>query len=101
MGHLGFLTEVEPADLDSALDRLFAGDYQIEERMMLAGPGAPERDVGRLLLRAQRRCGHPGSLSCVIELEILIDERLVGTFLADGVIVSMRRSTSALRFFTW
>ena len=36
VGQLGYLTEVEPADLDDALDRLVAGDYEVAERMMLA-----------------------------------------------------------------
>src|SRR5437763_2119972 len=35
-GHLGYLTELEPAQLISALERFLAGNYDIEERMMLA-----------------------------------------------------------------
>ena len=31
LGHLGFLIEVEPHELDAALDRLATGDYTIEE----------------------------------------------------------------------
>ncbi len=31
LGHLGFLVEVEPHELDAALDRLDSGDYTIEE----------------------------------------------------------------------
>jgi NAD+ kinase len=31
LGHLGFLVEVEPHEIDAALDRLAAGDYTIEE----------------------------------------------------------------------
>jgi NAD+ kinase len=31
LGNLGFLIEIEPQELDSALDRLDAGDYTIEE----------------------------------------------------------------------
>jgi NAD+ kinase len=31
LGHLGFLVEIEPRELDSALDRLDTGDYTIEE----------------------------------------------------------------------
>ena len=35
VGQLGYLTEVEPDDLDAALDRLLAGDYEVAERMVL------------------------------------------------------------------
>jgi NAD+ kinase len=31
LGHLGFLVEVEPDEIDAALDRLATGDYTIEE----------------------------------------------------------------------
>ena len=37
LGTLGYMTEVEPEGLDEALDRLIAGDYQRESRMMLKG----------------------------------------------------------------
>ena len=35
MGHLGYLTTVEPDDLRPALSRFIAGDYQVESRMTL------------------------------------------------------------------
>ena len=61
VGQLGYLTEVEPADLDAALDRLLAGDYEVDERMVLevtvesAGPG------GGPLVRAQRSGAREGA----------------------------------------
>ncbi len=44
VGHLGFLTEVGPAELTEAVERFLAGEFRIEERLMLAievrsGPG--------------------------------------------------------------
>ena len=36
VGHLGYLTAVEPGDLITALGRCMVGDYEIEERMTLA-----------------------------------------------------------------
>ena len=36
VGLLGYLTEVEPRRLRSALERFVAGEYEIEERMMLS-----------------------------------------------------------------
>lgn len=35
LGRLGYLTEVEPGGLQSALERFLAGDYEVEERMTL------------------------------------------------------------------
>lgn len=37
LGRVGYLTEVELGDVDDAIERLLAGDYTIEERMMLTG----------------------------------------------------------------
>jgi NAD+ kinase len=35
LGDLGYLTEVDPGALETALDRFISGDYRIEERMTL------------------------------------------------------------------
>lgn len=37
VGHLGFLAEVEPAELPSALAAISAGDFSVEERLALGG----------------------------------------------------------------
>lgn len=44
-GSLGYLTEVDPDSLYSALNRFFEGDYLIEERMTLLVSVARERDM--------------------------------------------------------
>ena len=41
VGQLGYLTEVEPGALVGALERYTAGDYEVEERMMLAVDADP------------------------------------------------------------
>lgn len=95
LGHLGFLAEVEPGDLDSALDRLFAGDYQIEERMMLRARVLRHGAWVASFYGLNDAVVTRGVFARVIELEILIDERLVGTFLADGVVVSTPTGSTA------
>ena len=37
LGTLGYLTEVEKNGMEDAIDRLMAGSYQVEDRMMLCG----------------------------------------------------------------
>ena len=37
LGTLGYLAETERKDWKKALDRLFSGEYEIEDRMMLEG----------------------------------------------------------------
>ena len=36
LGHLGYLTEVEPSGLEEALQRFLDGQFEVEERMTLA-----------------------------------------------------------------
>ena len=48
VGLLGYLTEVEPVALTCALERFVAGDYEVEERMMLAVVADPRRRSARL-----------------------------------------------------
>ena len=46
MGTLGYLTEVELADLDESIEKLLRGEYTLESRMMLeAVYGASVKDV--------------------------------------------------------
>ncbi|HLI43540.1 MAG TPA: NAD(+)/NADH kinase [Acidimicrobiales bacterium] len=47
LGRMGYLTEVEPSAMEQALERLLAGDYAVEERMVLdveIDSGAPPPD---------------------------------------------------------
>ena len=46
LGHLGYLTAVEPDALRDALRRFLAGDYQVESRMTLDVSVTDERDGG-------------------------------------------------------
>jgi len=88
MGRLGFLTEMEPAQWAAALPKLVAGDYWIEERMMLyakyhrgeACRGQYEALNDVVVSR--------GSLARMVRVETHIDGSYLGTYAADGLVVS-------------
>ena len=98
VGQLGYLTEVEPDDLDAALDRLIAGDYEVAERMVLemavesAGPRA-----GRwfALNEAVLEKVHTGRLA---RLDVEINGTFFTTYAADGVIVATPTGSTAYSF---
>ena len=98
VGQLGYLTEVEPPDLDAALERLVAGDYQVDERMVLAidvtseGPAA-----GRwfALNETVLEKLHTGRLA---RLEVEINGTFFTTYAADGVIVATPTGSTAYSF---
>lgn len=95
MGRLGFLTEVEPDEWDTALPRLLAGDYWIEERMMLYA----EYRRGTVC-RGQYEALNDvvisrGSLARMVRLETHIDSGYLTTYAADGLIVSTATGSTA------
>jgi NAD+ kinase len=95
MGRLGFLTEVEPDEWDTALPRLLAGDYWIEERMMLYA----EYRRGTVC-RGQYEALNDvvvsrGSLARMVRLETHIDGGYLTTYAADGLIVSTATGSTA------
>ena len=49
VGQLGYLTEVEPDELEASMPRLLAGDFEVSERMVLA----VDVDVARARPRAR------------------------------------------------
>ena len=98
VGQMGYLTEVEPADFDAALDRLIAGDYEVAERMVLEitveSAGSAQ---GRwfALNEAVLEKVHTGRLA---RLEVEINGTFFTTYAADGVIVSTPTGSTAYSF---
>lgn len=95
VGHLGYLTEVEPAMLTSALERFFAGDYRIEERMTLAVHaviGGEELPARTALNEAWLEKTVPGH---TVRMQLTIAGDTFTTYAADGLIVSTPTGSTA------
>ena len=98
VGQLGYLTEVEPDELDASLPRLLAGDFAVSERMVLAvhvvSSGAATGTwfaLNEAALEKQRN-GH------LIRLDVSINGSPFTTYAADGVIVATPTGTTAYSF---
>ncbi|HEX7168810.1 MAG TPA: NAD(+)/NADH kinase [Acidimicrobiales bacterium] len=95
VGHLGYLTECDPAHLQGALERFFSGDYRIEERMTLGvrphvgGADAPPRVA---LNEAWLEKSLPGH---TVRMELSIAGTTFTTYAADGLIVSTPTGSTA------
>ncbi len=91
-GILGYLTEVEAGDEISALKRLFADDFELEERMMLACTMDLEGSsyVGLNEVLVERALRHR-----MIRLDIRIDGERLAEFDADGLIVATPTGSTA------
>lgn len=98
VGHLGYLTEVEPDQTDRAIERILEGDYVVTERMVLQvvvksdGPAA-----GRwwALNEAVLEKLQPGR---IIRLGVDINGTFFTTYAADGVIVATPTGSTAYSF---
>ena len=96
LGGLGFLTETAEGDLYSALERLIAGDVEIEPRMMVEARVRSRR--GRA---PWTECGlndvviHQSDESRMVRLDIKIGSTPIGTLAADGLIVATPTGSTA------
>lgn len=95
-GHLGFLADIPKSEIIPALERiLLKGEYIIESRMRLRptvlknGKALPMTDVlNDAVLTA-------GPLARMVEFQISVDGRNIGTFRADGLIVATPTGSTA------
>lgn len=88
IGTLGYLTEVEPANLEDALQKLLDGNFCVEERMMLSGAvfreGTLREENCALNDITITRCGHLRMLY----FQIYVNGKLLKEYHADGIIIA-------------
>lgn len=88
MGTLGFLAEIERKNIRQALDKLIAGEYSVEPRMMLKGIGWHQNrkllsDIALNDIVITRN----GKLR-VVDFNVYVDGVFLCSYTADGIIVS-------------
>jgi NAD+ kinase len=92
LGTLGFLAEVVPKDLYGAMKKVLAGEHSLEERMLLK---ARIGEAGTWRYALNDMVIDKGGISRVIELHVWIDDHFVGSYKADGLIVSTPTGSTA------
>jgi NAD+ kinase len=96
VGHLGYLTEVEPEGLIEALERFFAGDYRLQERMTLSVTTDPAADRAPIRVSALNEAWVEKRLpGRTTHLAVTIAGRPFTTYAADGLIVSTPTGSTA------
>jgi NAD+ kinase len=88
LGGLGFLTEIPAKRLYVDMERLIAGDIDIETRLMLQARVIRDGEEACCFSALNDVVINKGALARIIELGVLIDDRFLTTFRADGLIVS-------------
>ena len=92
LGHLGFLAGAGPETAEDALRRLVRGQYVVERRLALS---VRIGDDGVRALAVNDVVVHKGGVARVIRLAVSVDGEQVGTYSADGVIVSTPTGSTA------
>jgi NAD+ kinase len=95
-GQLGYLTEVEPADLAPSLERFIADEHRIEARMLLCvkvvvGPGTegPSHVALNEAVLERTAAGH------TVRLGVELDGKFFTTYAADALIVATPTGSTA------
>lgn len=89
LGTVGFLTEVEPSEIDCAFSRLAKRDYTLERRALIEATvnGACYHALNDAVLRAVG--------GRMIGMEVRVDGELIDRFTCDGYIVSTPTGSTA------
>ncbi|MDO5155431.1 MAG: NAD(+)/NADH kinase [Eubacteriales bacterium] len=90
LGTLGFLTEVEPEQIFSVIDRLMKDEYELEERMNLYGhviKGETNEIIAKDIALNDIVVTRAG-FSRIIGLKVYVNGKVIDIYEADGVIVS-------------
>ncbi len=98
LGHVGFLAEIEPADVATAVRRLTEGDYDVEERdtldvRVVDGTGAVRH--GWALNEVALEKTDPARM---IEVVIEVDGRPLSSFGCDGLVAASATGSTAHAF---
>lgn len=91
MGTLGYLAEVEVNHLEEAIDRLLAGEYEVESRMMLEGRlnGGGQAMALNDIIVARKAALR------LIHFNLYVNGEFLNSYEADGVIVSTPTGSTA------
>lgn len=98
LGHVGFLAEIEPADVATAVRRLAAGDYDVEERATLevrvVDPDGTVHEAWALNEAALEKTDPARMIEVVIE----VDGRPLSSFGCDGLVAASATGSTAHAF---
>ena len=98
VGQLGYLNEVEPPDAVAALDKVLAGDFDVEERMLLSV--RVERVEGEPVehLAFNEAVLEKTPMGHTVRLAVEVDGEFFTTYAADGLIVATPTGSTAYSF---
>lgn len=95
LGKLGFLSEIELADMYAGMERVLRGDFSVQERMLLQVRVLRASHQAIDLRALNDIVVSKGAFSRMLQLGINIDGQLLAPLPADGVIVATPTGSTA------
>jgi len=96
LGHLGFLTEVSPGEAEAALEAALRGEFSLVERSRFEVTHTRVgHELRRDLVLNDAVITKGSVLARLIELEALVDGRVIATYRSDGLIVATPTGSTA------
>ena len=96
VGHLGYLTEFEADEAQTAVDKALRGDLPVEERLMIQS--RVQRSDGEIegtWIGLNEAVVEKKSQGHTVRLEVTIDDSPFATYAGDGLIVSTPTGSTA------
>ena len=94
LGRLGYMAELELEELDM-LSKLFTGEYQLEKRSMLRVELYSGNDLKSFSYALNDAVISNGSVSRIVDLELLENGMPVTTYRSDGLIIATPTGSTA------
>jgi NAD+ kinase len=89
LGRLGFLTSCGGEEFELGVRRFAAGEFTSEARMSLAASTLDRDGVARCdWLSLNDVVLHKGGFARVVKFSVFVDEELIGSYSADGLVLS-------------
>lgn len=101
LGKIGFLSKVDAGEMEAVLAKLAAGEFTIDERMVLEGrllPGGLDDDRATVHHALNDIVVARGALARVVRLDVAIGPTHLATFIADGLVVSSPTGSTGYSF---
>lgn len=95
LGGFGFLAEEEPARVLAEIGRVLAGDFEIEERMMLSVSLHRDGEMREEFLGLNDAVIATGSFRRIVRLSLGVNDQDAAQFAADGLIISTPTGSTA------
>ncbi|MDH5629430.1 MAG: NAD(+) kinase [Gammaproteobacteria bacterium] len=94
-GHLGFLADIRPTEIEEKIPPILAGEYSLENRFLLhASVLRDGKEIGQSCA-VNDVVLYPGQIAKMITFELYMDEKFVYHQRSDGLIISTPTGSTA------